>query len=758
MSIYHDEIHWPPRSSHEVLLSTPGGRNRLQNLRDQGSPSPSPTKRLKLSADPNDAPDSNVEDLDNDDEEILQLQLQEIQARLRLKKLRKKKTLNSGTGLQNLASESVSHLEKSRSKISVFSQSFREEERDESQSLKPQIAVDVPASPIRRKAQSPDAQRSPGRVLLGIDKGLKGRDISLKRVPSFRNKETVPNSRLAGPFSQRSEVQSGDDPSTSSNPRQKSFNERLAAVRQQDIEFQRRQSRLKKSRSTAFEIDRSQMQKLKESAVEFPDLPRQAPEFSRDEVLSSLSEPKGIPSRNKISSDSFSAGGGSSRRPPECPEYSSDVTHRKNKVPPPLPLPGDKTTESEASQFEPYSSQHLTKRIIPHQQLTRALAEKKAYHIPDLLREVKPPDFAAPDVEEDLVVLGIIASKSEPKTHQQTAKNSKRQKYMVMTLTDLKWEVDLFLFDSAFEKFWKMTPGTIIAILNPLFMPPPRGKSDASKFSLTLNSDADTILEIGTARDLGFCKSVKRDGKSCNAWIDKRHTEFCAYHVNASLQKTRASRMEVNTMTFGKPKYATTGRRHDPTQHYDRESHSKIFIGRRPTATLLDDVDVDPDHFHRGSTKEERLTRRLLAQERERLLEHKLARLGSSLASDYARVRLAGARPSAAAASTALEPPPSRAAKLGLCDKGLKDVALSPIKRKRTDTLSGTTARGWGAQLLNDLSKQDKDRDRPSLAPAKKKTRFVTEKGIREAGRESLSTEITMPITFDDSDDDLDIV
>jgi minichromosome maintenance protein 10 len=48
-----------------------------------------------------------------------------------------------------------------------------------------------------------------------------------------------------------------------------------------------------------------------------------------------------------------------------------------------------------------------------------------------------------------------------------------------------------------------------------------------------------------------------------------------------------------------------------------------------------------------------------------------------------------------------------------------------------------------------------------NLQPVKKKTRFVTEKGIREAGRESFGGEVAKAVANDlddDSDDDLDIV
>jgi minichromosome maintenance protein 10 len=267
--------------------------------------------------------------------------------------------------------------------------------------------------------------------------------------------------------------------------------------------------------------------------------------------------------------------------------------------------------------------------------------------------------------------------------------------------------------------------------------------------------------------------SVKKDGKTCDAWVDKRHTEFCDFHVNLTLDKTRTNRMEVNTMTAGKGSFGSrkynsidmTGvldRRREAERskktRYDSESQSHIYIGRRTTASLLDDPDHHPDAFHRGSTKEERLTRRLLADEKERELAKKLGALGNGMGADYLRKR--NSTPLLNPESnenTAPEPRPDAAA-LGLLGGKAKDVQLSPIKRKRTNTASSNAPMGWGGDLTKELGRM---KNGESLQPVRKKTRFVTEKGIREAGRESFGGEVIKIAASqhdDDDDDDLDIV
>ncbi|RDW88906.1 hypothetical protein BP6252_00938 [Coleophoma cylindrospora] len=782
------DTHWPPRSPHEALLSTPGGRDRIRRLAERASPSPSPIKRSISAASarkrtgslPQEAPSEE----DEEDEETLQLQLQEIQARLRLKKLQKK-TRQGSDGVEGseaglMSKENLAASSRAQSRASVLGAAPQSR-------VQTQASIHVPVSPIKR-ARTEVEQRSPGRVLLGIDKGLRGCDVSLKRAPNLRRPtEGGPQDSLRlGGFLQRASSQVGNrsaaSESSQSTNRPLSFSEKLASLRSQDVGREERETRRRNNRSLAFDIDQQQMEGYKQNATEIAAKPVQASQFSRDEVLSSFNKPAIGLSRSKTlptvrsnlrgssdTSDKTAISSTTSRPQSFSGEQEQlDNSATKTKV-----QPGE-VTESEASEFEPYSSIHLSKRIIPHKVLTRTFTGKKTFLVPDLLRIVKGPDFSGPDIEEDMVVLAVIASKSEPKTHQNNGNNDQRGKYIVMSLTDLKWELDLFMFGTAFDKFYKLTPGTIIALLNPTIMPPPRGREATGKFSLTLNSSEDTVLEIGTARDLGYCKSIKKDGKACNSWIDKRHTEFCDYHVSETIKKTQSKRMEINTMNFGRSgnnggrKFNSqdmTGyfeRKRESEQgkktRYDRESHSQIFIGGRTTAKLLDDNDFLPDAFHRGSTKDERLTRTLMAREKERDLAEKLGRIGGGLGADYLRKKSTSSRHDQSSSQETVAEPVRDAASLGLLKGKEADLHLSPVKRKRATTASSASAVGWGSNLTKELGRM---KNGESLRPVKKKTRFVTEKGIREAGRESFGGEIVQAASNDlddDDDDDLDIV
>ena len=297
---------------------------------------------------------------------------------------------------------------------------------------------------------------------------------------------------------------------------------------------------------------------------------------------------------------------------------------------------------------------------MPHTTLSRSLSQKTIFLLPDLLKTVISPNYEPPSIEGDWVVMGIIASKSEPRQTTKSSSSMKNNpgeissgdKYMVMTLTDLKWDVELFFFGTGFNRFWKLTVGAVVAILNPGVMRPRH--ADSGRFSLTVSSSDETILEIGYARDLGFCKSVKRDGKLCGMWVDKRRMEHCSFHIELALKKTANSRMELNNTgkLFAPPEKRarpgflsragagmgrrtlgaanTTGRGNEgllpegPLPDLPQRlggAGGKVYIYPSHTDALFDDSYSDA--FHNG-TREERMYRQLAKGQRERDISKRL--------------------------------------------------------------------------------------------------------------------------------------
>ncbi|KAL1311284.1 hypothetical protein AAFC00_001470 [Neodothiora populina] len=635
-----NNANWPPKSPYEALLSSPSGRKRWEEHHDRFSrrdASPSPrgkpvtTSRalqaLQNMSDDEDgrnrAADDDEDDNDDDeDEEMLRLKLQAIEAKLKLKKLQNKRKQSSASNDHNndVSSSSLPASPRKRIKLS---------------SLDVRPGVEIPVSPVKDRMPPPDLPKqhtSPARVLLGIDKGLKAKDVSLKRARPGAHSST------SGAF-------------TDAKPAP-SFSERIAATRLSNEEQEAKQDRIQQARSRGFALPHPPLSRPSSSATS-----RATPPPS-----SSSSDAQRPPLFRKPLS--FSSDAGSTL---DSPFVTRTRTTPASALPPSSRfshIDGDsegKSTEpsEDGSAFESFSALHLSRRTMPHTDLVRGLDGKELYTLPRLLKEVKAPLYDPPDCESDYVVLAIIASKSSPyttKAKHQTTSNAEpdlqeeinpRNKFMVLTLTDLKWEVDLFLFDTAFTRFWKLTPGTLVAILNPLIMPP-KANQHNGRFSLKLGSSDDSILEIGNARDLGFCKSIKKDGKECGSWVNKRKSQFCEYHVELAVEKTRKSRMEVNSMyrPTGNASFKPNSRRpgeHPSGLRKDYESGGQFYMGGRgglSAAKLLDAEDLG---------KAEAMRKRLKAREKERILGEKLGRLGNGMGAEYLQA-------SSAAASSSTNP------------------------------------------------------------------------------------------------------
>ncbi|CAO1601727.1 MAG: hypothetical protein LQ349_000088 [Xanthoria aureola] len=813
---------WPPRSPYEALLSSPSGRSRARRYQDRTSPSPSPFKNTVLSPSPGQLKPrvtyqaSHTEEEDDDeDEETLRLRLQALEAKLKLKQLRQKKNkaVSGDSDVENQRPRNPEPPSRSETTTGAAGERAWLKLGKAPRLAKGVRPVQVPASPPRKNVPV-ELPKSPGRVLLGIDKGLKGKNVSLRKPPVIKSSHHESDDPFLEDALRHRASGQQSTPCGSSRHQEAlvskpiGFSERIANIRQEDKDRRERTRKLETQRSTGFGIVKEELDRLKtladeEVKVEAASGPRSSakPSFSRQEILQATWKADGglahgatgrkvITRRKEFNNPNASPGFVKSSKPPS---RSSSVSPppTKNKS-----TASRKPTSPDDSLFEPFSSFHLTKRLVPHDSLTKTLSGKSILLLPNALGTVKAPEYCfRDDLEADVVILAAIASKSSPLSHKDAHKTidkastkedsrsslteaaeseaNARGKYMALTLTDLKWTLDLYLFTTAFTRFRKLTPGTVVAILNPAIMPPPPHNPHNNRFSLTLSSSDDTILEIGTSRDLGWCSSVKRDGKQCDAWIDKRHTSFCEFHVDTQVEKTRRGRMEVNGMSVpfapGGKKGGRTGywgggkvkvnSRHMPERNYekycsgggggpnlvpegrqyDRINKTTFYVGAAPTGAFGQSAAslLDGDALAERGAKEERTRKRLAERERETEIARRLGERGNGMGGEYLKIRHENPSTAERVSSTqggtvsqeAREP--VDAAALGLKGNKAADVQLSPLRKKRR--LAGAMEEG-----------------------GRKKTRFLTEGGIKEAGRESLGVAADQKPT--EEDDDLDIV
>ncbi|KAL3453858.1 hypothetical protein BJX65DRAFT_78856 [Aspergillus insuetus] len=821
------ETSWPPKSPREALLSSPSGRRRYEEMQRRRANLVSPSKhsattpdfRTKAAQLLSDGLDEGGDAEEDDDEETLQLKLAAIEARLKLKQLQKNRG-KAGTPNPD-RHEGVNALSRPASAVS-FSSRIQDHPSRNQASGETSDDIQVPLSPTRRLGP-PMEPTSPGRYRLGIDKGLKGSDVSLRRPPSSKGPSARPSSRLGSRDGTASHFGNlATQPHSFDETRSKSFSERMAegrAVEKSRREREVRVERIHANRSSAFQYDKTEMDAYKAAAAERrPGSPfklqtrsGRADSFSRDDILRSANNLKPSLKRSQTTPSMRRAEGDEPKpflhrrsQKSETESFSSQPTSSRQNSFTDEPKENDGLLEKapDSSKFEPFSSLHLSNRILPHSFLSRNLEDKRALRIPDLLRMIKGPPFELPDsIDGDYVVFGIVASKSDPKQVKEsknvTTKEAdpfddglnNRSQYMVITLTDLKWTMDLFLFDTAFPRYYRLSEGIVVAILNPTILPPPKHKVDTNQFSLSISSSDDKILEIGSARDIGFCKAVRKDGKTCQSWVDSRKTEFCDFHVDIQLRRTQAGRMGVNNGTGmfgpggrsgsrtgfyggGKRSFHKKGEglRGADGGQYDRETQSLYYVAPsaksrsnlsglsfqhlhpgQSAASLIDADDDDPfiaaGMIGRGTqSKEERFRRRIVEQQREREIANILtSSRGGGIAADYLRAQNNENIPAAKKAPTGSGAPHRRTnssdPKLSTSSSSNEPLAMS-FKRAEAVRLSP--------------KKRAHDGDRPHGSGVKK-TRFITSKGIKEAGRDSLGGNTDACNDFDD-DDELEIV
>ncbi|CAH2351029.1 minichromosome maintenance protein 10 [[Candida] railenensis] len=201
-----------------------------------------------------------------------------------------------------------------------------------------------------------------------------------------------------------------------------------------------------------------------------------------------------------------------------------------------------------------HSSVTLRKRYYTPGEVDKLFSDKKILTIEKFFAKVYPPLFTEPQYP-NWVLVGTLLSKGETKF----TNDSKKSKYMKLSIGNFNnISVDILLFKEAYEKYWKLRVGDVIGILNPTIKPfrmslnGSAGNTNTNQeksprgFNLVLDDSCDCIIEIGSARYFGFCKSIKKDGHRCSTPVDTKKTEYCNFHQELAIRKTGSKRMELN--------------------------------------------------------------------------------------------------------------------------------------------------------------------------------------------------------------------
>lgn len=188
--------------------------------------------------------------------------------------------------------------------------------------------------------------------------------------------------------------------------------------------------------------------------------------------------------------------------------------------------------------YDNYSHQYIATRYIPEDILNNQIGDTNVYRLSTLLREasVRKDYFN----QTNFILVGIVAEKFDTTIDRFNAKSIK------IRLTDFVYDIMVTLTGEAQEKYWKVQPGTLIAILNPEMQDRYYKKKgvfvhNSNDFILKVKNDSG-IIEYARARDFAICSSDR-----CKHAVDIMKSRFCPYHKEKNADKAASNRMEMGS-------------------------------------------------------------------------------------------------------------------------------------------------------------------------------------------------------------------
>ncbi|XP_059619307.1 protein MCM10 homolog [Phlebotomus argentipes] len=148
------------------------------------------------------------------------------------------------------------------------------------------------------------------------------------------------------------------------------------------------------------------------------------------------------------------------------------------------------------------------------------------------------------DKTRDWVFGGAIVNKSPVRTSQ------KGDQYSIWTLSDLKNDIktcSLFLFKAAHRDLWKTPQGMVVAVLNPNIL---ERRNDKTEANLSI-ATPEKLMLLGQSKDLGICKSKKKNGEPCTSIVNLSVCDHCVFHMQKEF-KSLSKRSELQSATAGR--------------------------------------------------------------------------------------------------------------------------------------------------------------------------------------------------------------
>ncbi|EFN81946.1 protein MCM10 homolog isoform X2 [Harpegnathos saltator] len=219
-----------------------------------------------------------------------------------------------------------------------------------------------------------------------------------------------------------------------------------------------------------------------------------------------------------------------------------------------------------------YSDPFFGIRIVSPLVSSAELKERMEGKIAVTISRIKN-HIVSDNVHNDWVIAGVLISKSDTKTSQ------KGSSYCIWKISDLSDDlktVTVFLFSNAYKQLWKTITGNVIGILNPNVL---ESKDNVDQATLSIDNPQKMMI-LGRSKDMGKCKSVKKNGDACTAVVNTSRCEYCIYHVKQEYKKC-SRRADLRSSNTG---YGFTD---DTLNRMNKQNVRKPYNGMAPFVPVL---------------------------------------------------------------------------------------------------------------------------------------------------------------------------
>lgn len=197
---------------------------------------------------------------------------------------------------------------------------------------------------------------------------------------------------------------------------------------------------------------------------------------------------------------------------------------------------------------DPIFGFRMIKPLVSSAELTMKMQGRTAVTVSQV--KAHSVNQAASNSTDDWVIAGVLMYK--------VMKTSvKGNQYCVWKITDLSLEMktaSIFLFGNACKDLWKTSSGVVIGVLNPSVL---ESSTDIDQATLSVDN-SQKVMILGTSRDLGKCKSVKKNGDPCTSPVNLNRCEYCVYHVKQEYGKF-SRRSDIQSAAVGGDAFGAPG-------------------------------------------------------------------------------------------------------------------------------------------------------------------------------------------------------